>query len=57
MLKHSWKINVPITIVAILGFGITGYALTNQDNCKIRLFLELKNFLKIETEVNRAQCK
>ena len=56
MLKHSWKITVPITIVVIFGFGITAYALTDRDNCEIRLFVELKDLLKIETEVN-SQCK
>ena len=57
MFKHSWKITVPITIVIIFGFGIAGYALTNEDNCKIRLFVELKDLLKIETEINKEQCK
>ena len=57
MFKHSWKITVPMTIVVIFGFGITAYALTNQDNCEIRLFVELKDLLRIETEVNKGQCE
>ena len=57
MFEHSWKITVPISIVVIFGFGITAYALTNQDNCEIRLLVELKDLLKIETEIDRRQCK
>ncbi|MDJ0747442.1 MAG: hypothetical protein QNJ32_29450 [Xenococcaceae cyanobacterium MO_167.B27] len=56
MLKHSWKITVPVTIIVIFFFGITVYLL-NQDHCKIRLLVELKDLLKIETEVNKEQCK
>lgn len=57
MFEHSWKITVPISIVVIFGFGITAYALTNQDNCQIRLLVELQDLLKIETEIDRRQCK
>ena len=46
-----------MTIVVIFGFGFTAFALTNQNNCEIRLFVELKDLLKIETEVNKGQCK
>jgi|GEM_PF-5603362 len=55
--KHSWKIAVPVIIVIIFGFGITGYALMSKHNCKIRLLVELTDFLKIETEVNKKQCQ
>lgn len=57
MFEHSWKITVPVTIVIIFGLSFTGYALTNPDNCQLRLFIELKDLLKIETEVNKRQCK
>ena len=55
--KHSWKITVPVTIVIIFGFIITGYALFSKHNCTIRLLIELPDFLKIETEVNKGQCE
>ena len=57
MLKHSWKITVPITIVLIFGIGISGYALIKEENFTYRLLVELKDWLKIETEVNKGQGK
>lgn len=56
MLKHSWKITVPITIVCIFGLGISGYALVKEENFRYRLLVELKDWLKIETEINKGQA-
>ena len=55
MFQHSWKITVPLTIVIVVGLGITGYALSNQNNCKFRFFVEFQD-LKIETESNTEEC-
>ena len=56
-MKHSWKITVPFTIVLIFGLGISGYALVLEENFTYRLLVELKDWLKIETEVNKGQVK
>jgi hypothetical protein len=57
MLKHSWKITVPITIVVIFGISIAGYALIKEEDFTYRLLVELKDWLKIETEVTKGQGK
>lgn len=57
MLKHSWKITVPITIVVMFGIALGGYALIKEDNFRYRLLVELKDLLLIETEVTKGQNK
>jgi hypothetical protein len=57
MLKHSWKITVPITIVVIFGISLGGYALIKEDDFSYRLLVELKDLLLIETEVTKGQGK
>ena len=54
MLKHSWNIAVPITIVIIFGLSIGGYALVNSTDFQYRFQMELKDLLKIETEFNKG---
>ena len=53
MFKHSWKITVPMTIVVIFGFGISTYVTMQESNFKYRLLIELKDWLRIETEVDK----
>ena len=57
MLKHSWKITVPITIVVIFGIGLGGYALISEQDFSYRLLVELKDWLRIETEVDKGRGK
>jgi hypothetical protein len=57
MLKHSWKFTVPLTIIVIFSISIGGYALIQEENFTYRLLVELKDWLKIETEMNKGQVK
>ena len=57
MFKHSWKVSVPITIVVIFGMGIGYFAIMNSTDLQYRFLIELKDWLKIETEFNKGQDK
>ena len=50
--KHNW-IRIVLILIVIVSFGITGYALIKEENFTYRLLVELKDWLKIETEINK----
>ena len=58
MLKHSWKITVPITIVVIFGLAIGGYALICSTDFQYRFGIKLKSdTFELQSEINKGQGK
>lgn len=55
MFKNSWKTTLPITLLIAFGIGIGGYALMNSNDFDYRFYGELKDWLKIETEIKKGQ--
>ena len=57
MIKTTWTITLSITIIIIFHLGIGGYAMLNSTDFRYRFYGELKDWLKIETEINKGQTK
>ena len=57
MVEYSREITILVGIVLIFGLGISGYAVINEEDFTYRLFVELRDWLKIETEVNKGKGK
>ena len=48
-------VGVPITIVVFFGISVGGYALIQEEDFSYRLLVELTDWLRIETEVNKGK--
>jgi hypothetical protein len=57
MLKYSWNITLPLTIVTVFGLSIGGYGLMNKTDFHYRFDAKFKNWLRIEIEFDKCQVK
>ena len=57
MSEYSLQITalITITITILSALGIGGFGLFKSNNFKYRFYGELKNWLKIETEINKGE--